>query len=448
VTISNRLSVLSVLLRSLLQSETEIWLLAVKQLTEKNVIFVSHLLNSSQYEQEDDFYFSDLPKSLRNNGYSSLVLMINHAGWTSAGGLAAQNHFKQSKLVFPRTLKFGEEIKNLKSLWLVYKRLKKESGIESNKIKKKVLLFAANEALSSSSLGSLRLAKQIKIVVKIANPKLLITTHEGHCWERMVYRATRLVKPNIKCVGYIHAPLFKHQHAVKRNLSEEYNPDMIFTSGDIQKRQLEKTGEILNIPIHVLGSVRSIKKKIKINPSLRNKLSKSKEAISCLIIPEGIASEVNKLFEFSLKCAKQFPGVLFVWRLHPLLSFETLSSKNNIYSSLPQNVILSKKTLIEDFDSCQWVLYRGSSAVIQAVVAGLKPIYLHIADEMKIDPLYEINSWKNEVETVQEFESITMQTTEGNNKYNEFDEAQKYCLEMYTPLNPQLLVNTLKISND
>jgi hypothetical protein len=43
------------------------------------------------------------------------------------------------------------------------------------------------------------------------------------------------------------------QHAVKRNLAEDYNPDLIFTSGHIQKNQLEKVKSLKNIPIDVFG---------------------------------------------------------------------------------------------------------------------------------------------------------------------------------------------------
>ena len=104
------------------------------------------------------------------------------------------------------------------------------------------------------------------------------------------------------------------------------------------------------------------------------------------------------LFSFSLKCAQQYPQVNFIWRLHPLFSFDALAAKNKIYKSVPDNVVLSDKELVQDLDRCHWVLYRGSSAVIQAVVAGLRPIYFHVSDQMKIDPLYELDEWKNIVD--------------------------------------------------
>jgi hypothetical protein len=82
--------------------------------------------------------------------------------------------------------------------------------------------------------------------------------------------------------------------------------------------------------------------------------------------------------------------------------------------------------------------------VIQAVVAGLKPIYLHRADEIKIDPIYKIENWKSEVESVQEFES-TMRQTKGD--YSDYQQALKYCVDVYSPLNEKILIETIGKNN-
>jgi len=130
--------------------------------------------------------------------------------------------------------------------------------------------------------------------------------------------------------------------------------------------------------------------------------------------------------------------------LHPKFSFEKLSSENGMYKTLPNNIILSNKSLQEDFEACEWVLYRGSSAVIQSVVAGLKPIYLHSSDEMKIDPIFEIKNWKSEVETVKDVQELF---NSGAGNYVDYSQAKKYCLDMYTPLDYGLLVDTLRKMN-
>ncbi len=435
--VRNRASLFKVLVKSILLSPVTQWSQVVQQLSTCDVLFVSHLLNAEQLSQEGDFYFADLAVKLRENGYKSQVAFLDHTGMLFPR-LSTQDCNNPHKLVLPRTLSLYEELRNLKLLWIEYKSLIAKSDVEINQFKKKVLRYSASEALSSSSLSSLRIAEQIQRIVKITKPKIIITTHEGHAYERVIYNAVREADPNIKCIGYAHAPIFKKQHAVKRSLTKEYNPDIIYTSGIVQKKQLENAELLNSIPIEVLGSVRYLGKHIKTKGSKNNKLT-------CLVIPEGIESEINTLFQFSLKCSLLLPKVKFIWRLHPKFSFEKLSSENGMYKTLPNNIILSNKSLQEDFEACEWVLYRGSSAVIQSVVAGLKPIYLHSSDEMKIDPIFEIKNWKSEVETVKNAQELF---NSGAGNYENYSQAKKYCLDMYTPLDYGLFLDTLRKMNN
>jgi len=237
----------------------------------------------------------------------------------------------------------------------------------------------------------MRLAALMRRLVEKTKTKVLIVTHEGHSWERLVFYSAKQVNPSIKCIGYMHAPLFRKQHAVKRKLAEDYNPDIIFTSGHVQKSQMEGKESLKNIPINVLGTKRIYDKKTVFHHARQKISDNGRDKKACLVIPEGIESEIQLLFQFSLKCAQQYRHANFVWRLHPQFSFDTLIAKNKIYKSVPDNIEFSNRDLDQDLNRCHSVLYRGSSAVIQAVVAGLRPIYLHVPSQMKIDPLYEFD---------------------------------------------------------
>ncbi len=297
------------------------------------------------------------------------------------------------------------------------------------------------QAVNVGCLHSLRIQDQIRAIVERVKPELVITTHEGYAWERMVYFGARSAKPDIQCVGYTHAPIFQYQHALKRPLAKNYNPDYTLTSGAIQKKQLERTHSLKNISIDVLGS-----KRVNLKPLRElNTMSWVKKVIeaenACLVIPEGNEFEINLLFKFSMRCAKKFPNLNFIWRLHPLYSFKKLAGIDKFYNSIPITIELSSRTLEEDFGRCKWVLYRGSSAVIQALMAGLKPIYLHRKGEIKIDPLYEINDWREEVETKSELAAIMNVQVEFNDS---FKEAYKYTQKIYEPFNHQPLTRLLK----
>ena len=44
-----------------------------------------------------------------------------------------------------------------------------------------------------------------------------------------------------------------------------------------------------------------------------------------------------------------------------------------------------------DFSKNDFILYRGTAAVIDAVNCGLIPIYLKEKEEISVDPLFELN---------------------------------------------------------
>ena len=123
-------------------------------------------------------------------------------------------------------------------------------------LKKKIYFWSALEALGGHSLFCLRKYEQFKQILEQTLSSIIIITYEGHAWERMVFHGARSTNSKIKCIGYTHAPIFKHQHAISRLLGNGYDPDQILTSGTIQKVQLESTNKLLGIPIEILGSKR------------------------------------------------------------------------------------------------------------------------------------------------------------------------------------------------
>jgi hypothetical protein len=438
-TLRNIASLIFVLLKSIIKHNDREWSIKLKELTKCHVLFISHLLNSSQYNNIEDIYFSNLPQRLAFEGYCSLTVKLNHSG-VSSSHYSIINDGNSSMLVLPDISGVVSELKNLMELWKESLKLIKKAYFEKSSIKRKILLRASIEALSSASMHPMRLAKQMESIIEHTNPKVLIATHEGYAWERMAFYAARKANPNIFCTGYIHAPLFELQHSVRRLLASIYNPDQIFTSGKVQVTQLEKSNDLKDIPIEFLGS-----NKINYtNSTMSNNTDiffKDINKRTCLVIPEGIPSEINLLFKFSLECAQKFPEIHFIWRLHPLFSFYKLTAHNNMYSSLPNNIVLSENSIEQDMKICQGALYRGSSAIIQAVMAGLKPIYLQCNNEMDIDPLYELKYWKEKVDSTYDLQQV-MKHSMGYD--SQFRKAVEYCRTFYTPFDHKPIVNLLE----
>jgi len=383
-------------------------------------LFVSHLLNYADLKKTDDFYFSGLDKYIINSGYLPLTVLINHTKF---------HHFNSPRIVLSRTLGVMEElpifIRLIKEWWRLNRLSKETEGIA-----KKVLITASREALSQTSAANIRLGLQIAQFVKQTNPKVIVITHEGHAWERVVFSMVRDVCSNICCIGYQHAALFRLQHAVCRNLSSQYNPDHVLTAGSVTKKRLEK---IKGISVSELGSPRYSNKKT----SEKIKLDKL-DVQSCLVLPEGIGSECQLLFDFSLLCAQQLPNVKFIWRLHPVIDYAVLIKENSKLKFLPDNIILSKKSIDEDIKQCKYAIYRGSTAVIQAVCAGLRPIYLHTANEMTIDPIFELsNKWRKIVSSSGDVEALLQEDLKLLAK--EKNVAVDYCSDYFSKMNYEVI---------
>jgi hypothetical protein len=411
-----------------------------------DVLFVSHLLNLSQAGQTDDFYFGGLPNEMVQRGHSTMIALINHSGQAVAHLADNWSGGSVPRVILSGSLRFLEEAALRHRLKMESLRLRKLAQKEEPGLLRRILARASEEALSGGSLTALRVASQIGALTDKLKPKAIVATHEGHAWERVAFAAARRAFPDVRCIGYQHAALFRLQHAIRRNLAREYNPDHILTAGAISKAQLESAPGLNGIPISVLGSNRTLNG----IEAIRQRTSQADQAQlfnnpACLVLPEGIASECHLLFEFSLACAKLCPEIQFIWRLHPIMTYESLAAQNRKLRKLPRNIVLSQATLEEDIARCCCALYRGTTAIIQAVVAGLRPIYLQLPGEMTIDPLYELRDWRISVKTIVDFHSAIRNNQNRllMDSESEFRFAEGYCRNFFKPLNPGALEATI-----
>jgi len=130
--------------------------------------------------------------------------------------------------------------------------------------------------------------------------------------------------------------------------------------------------------------------------------------------------------------AKQYKGQKFIWRLHPGVSFEKLRKYSNIFENLPENICLSRQSLKADINNCDSVLYRGSTAVVDAINAGLTPIYYQrLSKELSIDPIFQCSKGKHVVHNINELHYALLKKNTDQNKQILQDFAQDF----YTPFN-------------
>ena len=403
-------------------------------------LFISHVVNQSQLKNIDDFYFSSIPNELVKKNYRVLIGYINNLG---ALNKSVKNSIAKSffpKLYFTDSLSLEQELSIRKSLKKESRLLKKNASKENNSLSRQILFKAAHEILSGEAQSTMRIFYQVKKLVEIVRPKSIIVPYEGHAYERICFAAARAVKPDIICISYQHTGIFRLSNAIRQTLATQYNPDIILTPGIETKNDLKKNPEFTGIRIEVLGSVRSV------IDSCKTIIHKKRPQLTCLVMPEGILSECMQLFKFSIECAYLRPNVNFIWRLHPSVSFDEITSQSKVFQNVPPNIIFSTATIESDIEQSTWVLYRGTTAIFKAISAGLRPFYLQNLDELSIDPLYKLNKWRIKVTKPEELDRWLQYDIA--TAFKDFPEnlpiAQELCLQRFSKLDINLLDSILK----
>ena len=208
-------------------------------------------------------------------------------------------------------------------------------------------------------------------------PKLVFITYEGHAWERILCNTLKANYSEAKIVGYQHSYIFKNQHAALKSFDFNFDPHYILTSGEISRKRIINSNIAKNIKIDILGSKRfGDKNSLKIQPA-------KKFSNRVFVIPEGIESECKILFDFCLNYSLHRDNLEFVFKFHPQMSLKDFVSKNPAYKKLPKNCHWFTN---HSFKNSDWVLYRGSTFIVELLKKGLQPIYLsHKSDFNSID---------------------------------------------------------------
>jgi hypothetical protein len=408
--------------------------------TQVDLLIVSHLISENHIGLDSDFYYGNLPKELIKSKINVAVVLIN---FTKKSALEISKIWGKSDLpivILDKYLRPKDEVKMTLSMFRESLAIRHRMRKTDSDFDRRVIKRAAREANSSGARWALKTSTQIAEVTKNLSPKVIMITHEGHSWERVTFAKVRNTNPKILCIGYQHSIIFNLQHALMRDLAAQYNPDFVFTSGTIGANLLSIKSKKKSQSVAVLGSPR-----LPVKPQsilIKSPEIYSSREITCLVLPEGIIEECNMLFDFSVKCALMFSNMRFVWRLHPALSHEEVATQNPNLKNLPPNIYLSNRTIEEDIKDSQISLYRGSTAIITAVMAGVLPIYLTSPKEISIDTLWQLDGSSRAVTTPEQFKNlIVLMSNKDNCEFSSvIQKAQTLCKELLLPLDPTQLV--------
>ena len=266
-------------------------------------------------------------------------------------------------------------------------------------------------------------------------PSAVLFTFEGHGWEKVMMSRSRKMANHPLFWGYQHAMLFPGKKAINFKFGKIVDPVHIFTIGQITYKKLQKESEFNNISI--LGSIKNPNNKIVIDFTSR--------AGACLFAPEGVIDEVLLMARFALKAANLMPKQLFVIRLHPVLSKAKVTKMIQNLGDIPKNFQLSEHTLSHDLERSNWVCYRGSTVVIQAILEGLRPIFLNLSENIKDnDPLPEDLQFKRVIQKEEMLIDLILNDKKYLSKENkDLQECIKFGNEYIRPLDSKIIIDKL-----
>ena len=357
-------------------------------------IFISHFINLNHCKTKDDFYFKDMPL-ISSKSVNTLVVLINHTSLDVSNHLEKFTRNNYDILVLSNNLRYKDKIhifiNSLKIFFIIFN----DVLFNLRNFKQIIMLNALSNIFSDNTQLCFRFFTQINKILFKYQPNNIFFTYEGYAWEKALCMAVREYSNTARCIGYQHARLFKYQHSIKRKLKNKLDPHIILTSGKFAYQEFQR--KLKGISIINIGKWQSQENK-NIRFSKFNYFSIDSKIYVC-VLPEGTIGECSKLLKFSLSCALQYKNIFFIWHFHPITDFKLLNKKINIKDNIPENIIISKQSLDKDLKISHMALYRGSTAILSAMQAGIIPVYFKIKNEFDINILEKNYEWSIKTES-------------------------------------------------
>lgn len=394
-----------------------------------DVLIVSHLLRPEQLHAAEDFYFGALQSRLKERGATSLLVFVSHL--RNARSARTRPESGLPRWILPTTVSPATELDIWRQCAIARRELRREAARSRDSTEGRIALLANRQALSASVADNLRMHSSVAALCNAVKPKIVITTYEGTVAERLIWHAARTVKRPPLCVGYQHALVLQRAHAIRRAVAApglDCDPEVVLTLGEIPHAALAASPGLRSVRFIEYGSHRH--RPLPVLPPSQHRPRK------CLVLPDADAHECATLFNFALSCARQSPDSGFILRPHPMVDLQALLRRHPDLRELPQNVSLSAdRPLEQELARARYCLYRGSSAALHAVRAGLKPYYLYRPGELAFDCLFNLPGWRETVTSPQDLID-RMSLADASAEGDAARQATSICERYVAPVRP------------
>ena len=338
-----------------------------------DVLIVSHLVSADHLDSDRDFYFGSLQSDLAKADIKPVTALVNHI---KAGP-------KTARRARPGVVVLNGWLSPLAELANAARLLIRSFSIPVDRTAKpearRLARLARAAAFDHRALGYLRVHDQLERAIDALRPSVILHTFEGHGWERMLAQTAHAREWPIRVVGYSHGVLLPAPRAIDFKLGHGRDPDNVMFPGTVTAGMFRRESEYEAEQISVLGS-----------PKLgdRGGRGEARKGDSCLIVTQGEMSEVELMADALLEVARMLPEIRFVFRLHPVMTPDRARSSIRALRNPPPNFSISERGLDQDLEKARWLVYRGSSVVLNGLERGIRPIYLNSdGNQASNDPL-------------------------------------------------------------
>lgn len=346
-------------------------------------------------ETADDFYYGTLPQQLEARGVSSVLLCGDtRERFDSAFAKAVLHH--------PQIRRVPEQL--LVPVWaplaIAWRQLTTAIALRRLARQADTDRFAA--VCAAACMGSVQpitLCNTLQFYIARSAVKrwrtgVFVTFYEGQPWERAAWHGAKAADPACILVGYQHTVLKPFSVSVvspQRTPWEPAVPNVVLCLGEVTRKMIAKGHEPFGSRLVVFGRCR-------LAMDDRGPLLPRPDRRTVLVIPEGILTECQLLFDVATQAASRLPDHRFIFRCHPVLPFtEIRAYLHEAPERLPNIEISEHNSLATDCARSSVALYRGSSTVLHAVLHGLKPLYVHDDRFPDADPLFALAQWRQTV---------------------------------------------------
>ncbi len=385
------------------------------------ILALAHITNFDSFNKNIDYQYGDFFKKKTKKIYyfylnssknkydkfrSKKSLKDNNNYYLFNNKVSTYNFIKYLLIIF-------------KEFIILFRQFLKKNN--TNNEERNFLLNTALNVVTQSTMQNLIFYNKFKYFVKVNSIKKIITTFEGHPFEKLIFKIGS--EMSIPVDAYQHSLISDSQHSMFTYPNKEFKPKRILACGK-NTFTILKNFFYPEIDVELIGSTKYKKYSSK---------SKSYKSLRCLVVPEGFYKETTQMISFCLDYIKKFNNINFLVRLHPEVNKKKLFKINPQLKLLNSNLEISSRiNIIDDAKNCNLLLYRGTTFAADALGLNLKPFYLKKNNEIEIDSLWMFkNKFKEKIKNIEEFNKSSLKIKNKKKIKNELKKASLFSKNFY-----------------